>query len=99
MDIRALNPRIIKKNTKNVVCGKEKQSLPSSAGSILKGSHCLNSNKAVILEAKDLVSRKETHLDRNYSLEVTESRKNTILPSSTDEKPISIGSLSNIPST
>ena len=35
----------------------------------------------------------------NYSLEVVESRKNTRLPSFAGEQPISIGSLSKLPST
>ena len=59
----------------------------------------MNSNNTAILEEKDSVSRKETLLDMNYSLEVVEARKNTKLPSSAGEKPINIGSLSNIPST
>ena len=59
-----------KANLENLVCRKENQYLPSSAGSILKGSHCLNSNNATILEAKDSISIKETLLDKNYSLEV-----------------------------
>ena len=63
----------------NVVCGKENQSLPSSAGSILKGSRCLNSNNETISEEKDSVSRKETLLERNYSLEFAKSKKNTKL--------------------
>ena len=83
----------------NVVCGKENQYLPSSVGSILKGSRCLKSNNVTILEAKDSVSIKETLLDKNYSLEYVEARPNSRLPSFAGEKPISIGSLSKLPST
>ena len=72
---------------------KENQSLPSSVGSISKGPRCLNSNNTTILEAKDSISRNETLLDKNYSLEVAEVRQNTRIPSSTSEQPISIGSL------
>ena len=82
-----------KANLEKVVCGKENQSLPSSVGSISKGPCCLNSNNAAILEAKDSISRNETLLDRNYSLEVAEVRKNTRIPSFAGEQPISIGSL------
>jgi len=53
----------------------------------------LNSNNATILEAKDSISRNETLLDKNYSLEVAEVRQNTRIPSSAGEQPISIGSL------
>ena len=53
----------------------------------------MNFNNAAILEANDLVSRKETLLDKNYSLEVAEAKQNTRLPSSVGEQPISIGSL------
>ena len=88
-----------KANLENVAYGKENKSLPSSAGSILKGSRCLNSNNATILEAKDSVSRKETLLDKNYSLEYAEAKPNSRLPSFAGEQPISIGSLSKLPST
>ena len=87
-----------KSNLENEVGGKENQSLPSSTGSILKGSHCLNSNNVTILEVKDSVSIKETLLDKNYSLEYAEARPNSRLPSFAGEQPLSIGSLSKIPS-
>ena len=58
----------------------------------------MSSNNATILEAKDSVSRKETLLDKNYSLEVAEARKNTRIPSSAGEQTIRIGSLSKLPS-
>lgn len=88
-----------KEKSANVVFGKESQSLASSAGSILKGSLCLNSDNAAVSEAKDLVPRKETLLDGNSSLEVAEARHKTRLSSSAGEQPVSIGSLSKLPST
>jgi hypothetical protein len=75
LEHQVCEPKNNKAKLANVVSRKESKSLASSVVFILKRSLYLNSNNAVISEAKDSVPRKETLLDRNYFSRVAEAKQ------------------------